>query len=121
PNPEGRLVPGLFTRVRLPMTAEYDALLIDDESILTDQANKYVLGVTPENTTVYKPVVIGPTIDGKRLVRSGLVAGDKVIVNGMARLHQPGMAVEPVEAPAPDAKNAENATKAESGENAAKP
>lgn len=100
PNPEGRLVPGFFTRVRLPMTAEYEALLIEDESILTDQANKYVLGVTPENTTVYKPVVIGPILDGKRLIRSGLAAGEKVIVNGMARLPQPGMKVQPVEASA---------------------
>lgn len=124
PNPEGRLVPGFFTRVRLPMSAEYEGLLIEDESILTDQANKYVLGVTPENTTVYKPVVIGPILDGKRLIRSGLVAGEKVIINGMARLHQPGMKVEPVAAPAPDAQNAqktESAPNAENGGNAAQP
>lgn len=118
PNPEGRLVPGFFTRVRVPMTAEFDALFIEDESILTDQANKYVLGVTAENTTVYKPVVIGPLIDGKRLVRSGLAAGDRVIINGMARLQQPGMKVEPVEAAAAPA---ENATEAENSGNAAKP
>lgn len=99
PNADGQLTPGLFTRVRLPMTSEYDALLVDAEAILTDQANKYVLGVTPENMTVYKPVVIGPAINGKRIVRSGLAAGEKIIVNGMARLPQPGMPVQPVEAP----------------------
>ena len=99
PNANGQLIPGLFTRVRLPMTAEYDALLVEAEAILTDQANKYVLGVTPENITVYKPVVIGPAYDGKRIVRSGLMAGEKIIVNGMARLPQPGMPVQPVEAP----------------------
>lgn len=99
PNANGRLTPGLFTRVRLPMTPEYDALLIEAEAVLTDQANKYVLGLSPENTTVYKPVVIGPSIDGKRIVRSGLAAGERIIVNGMARLPQPGMAVQPVEAP----------------------
>lgn len=99
PNADGHLTPGLFTRVRLPMTPEYDALLVAAEAILTDQANKYVLGVTPENLTVYKPVVIGPAIDGKRIVRSGLAAGEKIIVNGMARLPQPGMPVQPVEAP----------------------
>jgi multidrug efflux pump subunit AcrA (membrane-fusion protein) len=99
PNANGQLIPGLFTRVRLPMTAEYDALLVEAEAILTDQANKYVLGVTPENITVYKPVVIGPAYDGKRIVRSGLTAGEKIIVNGMARLPQPGMPVQPVEAP----------------------
>lgn len=99
PNADGQLTPGLFTRVRLPMTSEYDAILVEAEAILTDQANKYVLGVTPENMTVYKPVVIGPAYDGKRIVRSGLVAGEKIIVNGMARLPQPGMPVQPVEAP----------------------
>lgn len=99
PNADGQLTPGLFTRVRLPMTSEYDALLVDAEAILTDQANKYVLGVTPENMTVYKPVVIGPAIDGKRIVRGGLAAGEKIVVNGMARLPQPGMPVQPVEPP----------------------
>ncbi len=99
PNAEGQLTPGLFTRVRLPMTAKYDALLVEPQAILTDQANKYVLGVSPESTTVYKPIVVGPTVDGKRIVRSGLTAGEKIIVNGMARLPQPGMPVQPVDAP----------------------
>lgn len=99
PNPGGDLTPGMFTRVRLPMTAAYDALLVEAVSVLTDQANKYVIGVTPENITVFKPVVIGPAVDGKRIVRSGLVAGERIIVNGMARLPQPGMPVQPVEVP----------------------
>lgn len=111
PNANGQLIPGLFTRVRLPMTAEYDALLVEAEAILTDQANKYVLGVTPENITVYKPVVIGPAYDGKRIVRSGLTAGEKIIVNGMARLPQPGMPVQPVEAPPAEGAGGVNAVK----------
>ncbi len=65
-NTDGSLTPGLFARVRLPMTAEYVALLIDEKSILTDQANKFVLGVDDKNLSVYKPVVIGPSIGGKR-------------------------------------------------------
>jgi len=99
-NADGSLTPGLFARVRLPMTAEYDALLIPAEAVLTDQANKYVLGVSPENTTVYRPVVIGPAIGDRRIVRSGLAAGERIVVNGMARLPQPGMPVKPVEASA---------------------
>lgn len=98
PNPDGRLTPGLFARVRLPMTARYAALLVDEKAILTDQANKYVLGVDDQSRTVYRPVVIGPSIDGKRVIRSGLKAGDSIIVNGMARLPQPGMPVQPVPA-----------------------
>lgn len=99
-NAGGLLTPGLFTRVRIPMTAEYSALLVDEKSILTDQANKYVLGVDDKSLSVYKPVVIGPSIDGKRIIRSGLNPGDRIIINGMARLPQPGMPVQPTEAPA---------------------
>ena len=79
------------------MTAKYPALLIDEKSILTDQANKYVLGVDDKNITVYKPVVIGPSIQGKRIIRSGVKPGEKIIINGMARLPMPGMPVTPVE------------------------
>jgi RND family efflux transporter MFP subunit len=98
PNRDGRLMPGLFARVRLPMTTRYPALLIDERSVLTDQANKFVLGVDEQNLSVYKPVVLGPSIEGKRIVRKGLSAGERIIINGMARLPQPGMPVEPVEA-----------------------
>ncbi len=97
-NTDGVLTPGLFARVRLPMTSKYPALLIDEKSILTDQANKYVLGVDDKNISVYKPIVIGPAIEGKRIIRSGLKAGEKIIINGQARLPQPGMPVAPIEA-----------------------
>lgn len=102
-NTDGMLTPGLFARIRIPMTGKYKALLVDEKSILTDQANKFVLGIDETKTppiSVYKAVVIGPTIDGKRIIRSGLAFGDKIIVNGMARLPQPGMPVAP-SAPAP--------------------
>jgi RND family efflux transporter MFP subunit len=100
-NTDGILTPGLFARIRIPMTGKYKALLVDEKSILTDQANKFVLGIDQSKTpalSVYKPIVIGPSIDGKRIIRSGLVAGDKIIVNGQARLPQPGMPVQPVDA-----------------------
>ncbi|MBB5033518.1 efflux RND transporter periplasmic adaptor subunit [Prosthecobacter vanneervenii] len=101
-NGDNILTPGLFARIRIPMTGKYQALLVDEKSILTDQANKYVLGIDQSKTpalSVYKPIVIGPSIDGKRIIRSGLAAGDKIIVNGQARLPQPGMPVQPVDAP----------------------
>ncbi len=100
PNPEGRLTPGLFARVRLPMTAEYEALLVAEESVLTDQASKYVIGVSPDSASVFKPIEVGPSYEGKRIVRSGLAAGEKVVVNGMARLPQTGIPVQPVDPPA---------------------
>lgn len=102
-NKDGSLTPGLFARIRLPMTAKYKALLVDEKSILTDQANKYVLGIDESKqpaVSVYKPVTIGPAIDGKRIIRSGLTASDKIIINGQARLPMPGMPVAPVAAEA---------------------
>ncbi len=99
-NEDGILTPGLFARVRLPMTAKYPALLIDEKALLTDQANKYVLGVEEKDgglVSVYRPVAIGPVIEGRRVIRSGLKAGERIIINGMARLPQPGMPVAPAQ------------------------
>lgn len=98
PNADGVLTPGLFARIRVPMTARYPALLVDEKAILTDQANKYVLSVDEKNISVYRPIVLGPSVDGKRIIRSGLKAGEKIIVSGQARLPQPGMPVAPQEA-----------------------
>lgn len=99
PNPEGRIVPGLFARLRLPSGPREPKLLIDETAIGTDQAQKYVLTLTPTNTTAYRPVKLGPVVDGKRVVRDGVRAGEKVVVNGLARI-RPGMPVEPQEAAA---------------------
>lgn len=96
-NDTGMLTPGLFARVRLPMTAEYKALLIPEEAVLTDQATKYVLSVDENSLSVYRPVQLGSSVDGKRIVREGLTAGESIIANGQARLPMPGMPVAPVE------------------------
>jgi RND family efflux transporter MFP subunit len=104
-NEDGRIVPGLFARIRVPLSGRYPALLVPERSVGTDQAQKYVLTLTPTNTVEYKSVKLGPAINGKRVVRSGLAAGDKIIVNGMERV-RPGMAVSVEEALAsnPDVK-----------------
>src|SRR6185503_13243506 len=94
PNPDGRIVPGLFARLRLPAGAKGPALLVDETAIGTDQAQRYVLTLTPTNTAAYRPVQLGPLVNGKRVVRSGLEAGEKIVVNGLARV-RPGMAVNP--------------------------
>ena len=98
-NADGGLTPGLFARIRIPMTPRYPALLVDEKAILTDQANKYVLGISDQNMAEYRKVEIGPAIEGRRIIRSGLKAGDKIIVNGLAKVF-PGMPVAPVAAPA---------------------
>ena len=96
PNDDNRIVPGLFARIRIPLSERHAALLIDERSIGTDQANKFVLTLTPTNTVQYQTVELGPLVDGKRVVRSGLEAGEKIVVNGLARV-RPGMPVTPQE------------------------
>lgn len=93
-NPEGRLVPGLFARIRVPLSERHPALLVDERAIGTDQAQKFVLALTETNTVAYRPVKLGPTVDGKRVVRDGLQHGDKIVVNGLQRV-RPGMPVTP--------------------------
>jgi multidrug efflux pump subunit AcrA (membrane-fusion protein) len=97
PNPEGRIVPGLFARIRLPAGARAPALLVEETAIGTDQAQKFVLTLTSTNTTAYRPVKLGPLVNGKRVVREGLHAGEKIVVNGLARV-RPGMPVTPIDA-----------------------
>ena len=96
PNDDGRIVPGLFARIRIPLSERHPALLVDERAIGTDQANKYVLTLSPTNTVQYQAVELGPLIDGKRVIRSGLDAGEQIVVNGLARV-RPGMPVTPEE------------------------
>src|SRR5213596_2482680 len=97
PNSDGRVVPGLFARIRVPLSERHPVLLVDERAIGTDQAQKFVLTLTSTNTVEYRAVQLGPVIDAKRVVRSGLSAGDKIVVNGLQRV-RPGMPVAPQEA-----------------------
>jgi len=76
------------------LSERHEALLVDEQAIGTDQANKFVLTLTSSNTVQYQAVALGPQVEGKRIVRSGLVAGEKIVVNGLAHV-QPGMPVTP--------------------------
>lgn len=93
-NKDGRMVPGLFVRVRIPGSGKYQALLIDDQAIGTDLNQRFVLTVDDKNVVHYVPVELGPIIDGLRVVRSGLEPGSKIIVNGLQR-SRPGAPVTP--------------------------
>ena len=88
----GSLTPGLFARIRIPLSDRHQALLVDERAVGTDQSQKYVLTLTPTNTVAYQPVRLGPLVDGQRIVRSGLEAGQEVVVNGLERV-RPGMLV----------------------------
>lgn len=93
-NDDDRIVPGLFARIRIPLSDSHAALLVDERAIGTDQANKFVLTLTPTNTVQYQAVELGPLVDGKRIIRSGLSAGEKIVVNGLSHV-RPGMPVTP--------------------------
>lgn len=95
PNPDHTLTPGLFARVQMEGGTELAALLIDDKAVLTDQDRKYVYVLGPGNTAVRKDVVLGRSADGLRVVREGLAAGDRVIVNGVQKVFFAGMPVAP--------------------------
>ena len=94
PNDEGQLIPGLMARVRLPVSASQPSLLISERAIGTDQSQKFVFTVGDDRKVSYRTVQLGTTTEGKRVVRSGLHAGEQVIVNGMLRV-RPGMSVTP--------------------------
>ena len=95
PNPDGRIVPGLFARIRVPASAKYPEVLVDEQAIGTDQARKFVLTLNATNSVEYRPVELGPSIGGRRIVRSGLKPGEKVVVNAVMQRVRPGMVVSP--------------------------
>ena len=97
-NPDGRLSPGLFARMRLPAGAEHDALLVTDRAIGTDQSRKFVYVVGPDGTVSPRTVKLGPLHDGLRVVRDGVRDGDRVVVNGLQRV-RPGAAVNAKDVP----------------------
>lgn len=78
--------PGMFARVRLQGSPEYQALLLPDEAIGTDQANRFVWVVGDDDIPVRRAVDLGPIVDGLRVIRNGVTADDWVILRGQQRV-----------------------------------
>jgi len=97
PNPDRVFTPGLFARVQLLGRNLDGALLIDDKAVLTDQDRSYVYVLGEDNAAQRKDVELGGEAGGLRVVKSGLDAGDKVIVHGVQKVFFPGMQVSPKE------------------------
>ena len=93
-NHDRQFTPGMFARVKLPGSTKYNALLINDSAVGTDQSVKYVLLVGRDNKVEYRPVKLGPIVDGLRVVREGLSPGDTIVVNGLQRV-RPGSPISP--------------------------
>jgi membrane fusion protein, multidrug efflux system len=99
PNKDYSILPGQFGRVRLIGSAPYEALLLPDTAIATDQSRKIVFVVKDDDTVEARPVILGPLDEGLRVVREGLKAEDRVIVDGLQRVRV-GAKVSPHAAPA---------------------
>jgi RND family efflux transporter MFP subunit len=96
-NPDGILTPGMFGRIRVPGSPRYEALLVPDAAIGTEQVKKYVMVIDAENTAVQKYVTLGSlTGDNLRIIKEGLSPDDRVVVNGLMRV-RPGQKANPQE------------------------
>jgi RND family efflux transporter MFP subunit len=93
-NADLTLFPGLFARIRLPGSSRYEALLLPDEAIGTDQTQRFAFVVNDQHTVEYRKVTLGPIIGGLRVIRDGLKPEDWVIVNGVQRVRT-GARVDP--------------------------
>jgi RND family efflux transporter MFP subunit len=94
PNPDGRLTPGLFGRIRLPVGRPFEAFIVPDAAVGTSAAGNFVMTVNAEGVVAPRPVQTGPRFGAFRAIRSGLAATDQVIVNGLMRA-RPGGRVAP--------------------------
>jgi multidrug efflux pump subunit AcrA (membrane-fusion protein) len=94
------MAPGFFARVRVPGSGEYEGCLIPDRAIVDDQGTAHVWVVDGENTATYRKVSTGPLLDGLRVVREGLKAGERIVVDGVMAVRN-GMKVEPEPPKAP--------------------
>lgn len=86
-NSDGVMAPGLFARVQIGGGSEKPALLITDRAVGTDQSRKFVFVVDKDGKAEYRAVTLGPVVDGLRVVRTGLKPGEKIVVNGLQRVH----------------------------------
>jgi RND family efflux transporter MFP subunit len=91
-NPNHLFAPGLFARLKVVGGSAYQATVVSDRAVGTDQDKKFVLVVKPDSTVEYRPIELGRLVDGYRVVTAGLKSGEKVVVNGLQRV-RPGMKV----------------------------
>ena len=94
PNGDGFLKPGMFGQIRVAGAGAYDALLIPDAAVSAGADQRTVSVVAADGTVTPRPVVLGPLVDGLRVIRSGITAQDRVIINGGSRVQQPGQKVK---------------------------
>ena len=93
-NPDFIMRPGMFGRVNVPASLPHDGVMLPDEAVASNQNQRIVYVVDSEGTVSTKPVRPGPTIDGYRVIRSGLDGTETVVIDGLMRV-RPGVKVTP--------------------------
>jgi membrane fusion protein, multidrug efflux system len=93
-NKDGSLMPGQFAKVRMGHSKPAPALLINERAVGTDQSKKFVMVVGPDNKVSYREVSLGSSVNGLRIVSSGLNPGERIVVSGLQRI-RPGALVDP--------------------------
>lgn len=93
-NKDGQLIPGQFARIRMGQATQGTALLINERAVGTDQSKKFVLVVGADNKAMYREVTLGASVNGLRIVKDGLAANERIVVNGLQRV-RPGALVAP--------------------------
>ena len=103
PNPDGKILPGSFARVRVPIVgSEKTALVVPEVALGYDQLGPYVLLVDAQNVVQHRSVKLGVRVDGGRVVQEGLTGDEWVIIQGRMRAF-PGKKVTPVRKSGPEA------------------
>lgn len=95
PNPDLTITPGQFARLRVALGHPAPVLLVPAAAVVPDQSRQIVMTVAADGTVVPKVVEIGDLSHGLRVIRSGLAAGDRVVIDGLVRV-RPGVKVAPV-------------------------
>jgi multidrug efflux system membrane fusion protein len=93
-NRDGSLIPGQYVTLRMGRPKAERALLVNERAVGTDQSKRFVLVVGEDNKAAYREVKLGGTVEGRRIVTSGLEPGERIIVNGLQRV-RPGSRVAP--------------------------
>lgn len=93
-NPDGRLIPGQFARIRMAQPKSAPVVAVSERAIGTDQNKRFVMVVGEDNKTAYREVQLGAMAGTLRIVTNGLAGGDRVVVSGLQRV-RPGATVTP--------------------------
>jgi multidrug efflux system membrane fusion protein len=93
-NKDGSLIPGQFVKLRMGRARNEPAVLVSERAVGTDQSKRYVLVVGADDKANYREVTLGASVDGQRIVTSGLEPGERIVVNGLQRV-RPGALIAP--------------------------